>query len=50
MRITQKNKKKNFERAKQLAKVRLETGKRDIFKGKEREQLIKKARAARDEA
>ena len=34
MRITQKNKRKNFERAKELAKIRLQTGKRDIFKGK----------------
>ena len=37
LRTTQKNKRKNFERAKELAKVRLETGRRDIFKGKERD-------------
>jgi hypothetical protein len=32
-----------------LAKIRLETGKREIFKGKERDEIIKKARAERDQ-
>lgn len=40
MRITSKNKKKMFEKAKEIAKVRLETGKREIFKGKEREEIL----------
>lgn len=46
--MTQKNKRKNFERAKEIAKLRLETGKREIYKGKEREEIIKKAREERD--
>lgn len=48
MRITQKNKRKNFERAKEIAKLRLETGKREIYKGKEREEIIRRAREERD--
>ena len=33
MRITSKNKKNDFERAKKIAKIRLEKGKREILKG-----------------
>lgn len=40
MRITQKQKKRLFERAKELAKIRLETGKREIYQGKKREKYL----------
>ena len=49
MRINSKTKKTLFQKAKDLTKKRVETGKRDIFKGEERKQHLEKVQKIRDE-
>lgn len=48
MRITSKNKKSAFEKAKELVKRRIETGKRQIVKGDRRHQMLIEAQLKRD--
>lgn len=48
MRITSKNKKMLFEKAKVLIKRRVETGKREIVRGEKRQQLLAQAQEKRD--
>lgn len=48
MRINSKNKKNLFMKSKELTKRRIETGKRDIFKGEERKDCLEKWQRLRD--
>ncbi len=48
MRITGKNKRLLFEKAKDIVKRRVETGKREIVKGEQRQELLAEAQAKRD--